>query len=116
MITYGAGVHWMLELLEEQAYDLTLIDLRTLAPLDMDTLEKAVRRTGKALILQEDVELGGIASDLAARLTERCFPYLDAPIQRVTSENTPVPFAPTLEQGFLARRKLQPMLESLLAY
>jgi 2-oxoisovalerate dehydrogenase E1 component len=116
VITYGAGVHWMLELLEEQAYDLTLIDLRTLAPLDMDTLEKAVRRTGKALILQEDVELGGIASDLAARLTERCFPYLDAPIQRVTSENTPVPFAPTLEQGFLARRKLQPTLESLLAY
>lgn len=116
VITYGAGVHWMLELLEEQAYDITLIDLRTLAPLDMDTLEKAVRRTGKALILQEDVELGGIASDLAARLTERCFPYLDAPIQRVTSENTPVPFAPTLEQGFLARSKLQPMLESLLAY
>lgn len=116
VITYGAGVHWMLELLEKQAYDLTLIDLRTLAPLDMDTLEKAVRRTGKALILQEDVELGGIASDLAARLTERCFPYLDAPIQRVTSENTPVPFAPTLEQGFLARRKLQPALQALMAY
>lgn len=116
VITYGAGVHWMLELLEEQPYPITLIDLRTLAPLDMETLEVAVRRTGKALILQEDIEIGGIASDLAARLTERCFPYLDAPIQRVTSENTPVPFAPALEEGFLARRKLRPALEALLAY
>lgn len=116
VVTYGAGVHWMLDYLEEQPLDVDLLDLRTLAPLDMEAIFTSVRKTGKVLILQEDVELGGVASDLSARITENCFEALDAPVVRVASENTPVPFAPDLEQGFLARRKLVERIQWLLNY
>lgn len=116
VVTYGAGVHWMLDYLEENPLELDLLDLRTLAPLDMEAIYQSVRKTGKVLILQENVELGGIASDLSARITENCFEHLDAPVVRVASENTPVPFAPDLEQGFLARRKLAERLQWLLEY
>lgn len=116
VVTYGAGVHWMLDYLEEQPLDVDLLDLRTLAPLDMEAIFNSVRKTGKVLILQEDVELGGVASDLSARITENCFEALDAPVVRVASENTPVPFAPDLEQGFLARRKLAERMQWLLNY
>jgi len=116
VVTYGAGVHWMLDYLEEHPLDVDLLDLRTLAPLDMEAIFNSVRKTGKMLILQEDVELGGVASDLSARITENCFEALDAPVVRVASENTPVPFAPDLEQGFLARRKLAERIQWLLNY
>src|SRR5699024_3663493 len=83
IITFGAGVHWALEVLSEQDISADLIDLRTLEPLDTETIFKSVRKTGKALILQEDSIFGGIASDIAALISEHCFKYLDGPIKRV---------------------------------
>lgn len=116
VITYGSGVHWMLEYMESNDWDIDLIDLRTLIPLDEDLIYTSVKKTGKALILQEDVNFGGIASDISALITENCFEYLDAPVKRLTSINTPIPFAKNLEAGFLPKAKIPFEVENLLAY
>ncbi len=117
VITYGAGVHWALETLDERTdVNADLIDLRTLAPLDTDTIYKSVRKTGKVIILQEDSMFGGIASDISALISENCFEHLDAPIRRVASLETPIPFAQKLEQLYLPRQKFAEALNSLLLY
>ncbi len=117
VITYGSGVHWTLEYLEKNPEaDLDLIDLRCLMPLDVEMIFESVRRTGKALILTEDVQTGSFASDLAALLAEECFEYLDAPVKRLCSLDTPVPFAPELEQGFLPKGRLAEAIEALKSY
>lgn len=117
IITYGAGVHWALELLEqEDLNDVALVDLRTLQPLDRKTVFEWVRKTGKALILHEDSLFNGFGSELAAQIQEFCFESLDAPIKRVGSMETPVPFAKNLEQNYLASSGLKEALEELLAY
>ncbi|NNK11001.1 MAG: dehydrogenase, partial [Flavobacteriaceae bacterium] len=83
VVTYGAGVHWMMEILEKSPeINADLIDLRTLQPLDLETVFSSVRKTGKCLIVQEDSLFGGIASDIAASVMEHCFQYLDAPVRR----------------------------------
>jgi len=117
IITYGAGVHWALDLLNE-APDISadLIDLRTLAPLDKETVFGSVRKTGKAIILQEDSSFGGIASDIAALITEHCFEQLDAPVKRVSSLETPVPFARKLEEQYLPQNRFKTALRDLLDY
>ena len=117
VITYGAGVHWAIETLDKNPnISADLIDLRTLSPLDKETIFTSVRKTGKAIILQEDSAFGGIASDISALITENCFEYLDGPVQRVSSLETPVPFAAGLESQYLAKNKFEEALKELLAY
>ncbi|APY07065.1 dehydrogenase [Winogradskyella sp. J14-2] len=117
IITYGAGVHWALETLENNTdISADLIDLRTLQPLDNVSIINSVKKTGKAIILQEDSMFGGIASDISALIMEACFKYLDAPVKRVASLETPIPFAPQLEQQYLAKGKFEKALIQLLEY
>ena len=117
IISYGAGVHWVLETLEKNpTISADVIDLRTLQPLDVETIYTSVKKTGKAIILQEDSLFGGIASDISALITENCFEYLDAPIKRVGSLETPIPFEPNLENQYLAKSRFEKILKELLEY
>lgn len=117
LITFGAGVHWALKALEELAIDdIDLLDLRTLCPLDWDAIFDSVKKTGKVLLLQEDTLFGGVCSDIAAQIAEHCFEFLDAPVKRVASLDTPIPFAKNLEQGFLPQSRLINALKDLMSY
>ncbi len=117
IVTYGMGVHWALEYCEAHpGQDIELIDLRSLAPLDEASVYASVRKTGRVLVLTEDTLFGSVASDIAAMITENCFEALDAPVLRLGSENTPIPFAEALEQGFLAKARLEEYVERLMAY
>jgi 2-oxoisovalerate dehydrogenase E1 component len=117
VITYGAGVHWALDTLKELKHiSVDLIDLRSLAPLDTDAIYNSVNKTGKVMILQEDSMFGGIASDIAAMIMENCFEKLDAPVKRLASLDTPIPFAANLEADYLPKKKFKNDLLELLAY
>ncbi|MBT8320423.1 MAG: dehydrogenase E1 component subunit alpha/beta [Eudoraea sp.] len=117
VVTYGAGVHWALEALENQPeIAVDLLDLRTLQPLDIEAVYNSVRKTGKLLVLQEDTLFGGVASDIAALVGEHCFQSLDAPVLRVGSMETPVPFAKSLEKHFLPKERFVKALNELFKY
>ncbi|MGW9686331.1 alpha-ketoacid dehydrogenase subunit alpha/beta [Flagellimonas sp. 2504JD1-5] len=117
IVSYGAGVHWALETLEKHSeIDADVIDLRTLQPLDIDTVYQSVKKTGKLIVLHEDTIFGGIASDIAAMVMENCFEYLDAPVRRVGSLETPVPFAKALEENYLPKQRFEAILLELIAY
>jgi len=117
IITYGAGVHWALDTLDNNAgISADLLDLRTLQPLDKQAILNSVKKTGRAIILQEDSLFGGIASDISAMLMEDCFEYLDAPVKRVASMDTPIPFIGQLEDQYLAKGKFGRCLRELLGY
>lgn len=117
IVSFGAGVHWALEVLEEQkTVSADLLDLRTLQPLDWQAVFGSVKKTGKVVILQEDSVFGGIGSDIAARISEECFEFLDAPVRRVGSLETPVPFAKALEEGYLPKGRFKVVLQELLQY
>ncbi|MBZ9627587.1 dehydrogenase E1 component subunit alpha/beta [Psychroflexus sp. CAK1W] len=117
IITYGAAVHWAREVLDElPSISADLIDLRTLSPLDEEAIFKSVKKTGKVIILQEDSIFGGIASDISALISEHCFEYLDAPIKRVASLSTPIPFAKNLENQYLGKLKFEEALITLNKY
>ena len=117
IISYGAGIHWVLDVLEKlPEISADVIDLRTLQPLDTETLYKSVKKTGKAMIVQEDSLFGGIASDLSALITENCFEHLDAPVKRVASLETPIPFQPDLEQQYLGKSNLEKAILDLHNY
>ncbi len=117
IITYGLGVHWALEVLEAHPeIRATLLDLRTLLPLDVEAIVAAVRVSGKALVLHEDTLTGGIGAEVAALIAHHCFEYLDGPVVRCGSLDTPVPFSKELEQDFLARARFEQQLFELLAY
>ena len=117
VVTFGAGVHWILELLQDvPEIAVEVIDLRTLAPLDTDAIYASVRKTGKLLILQEDSLFGGVASDISALVMENCFESLDAPVQRLASLETPIPFAAELERNYLPKSRLKEALLALVAY
>ena len=117
IVSYGAGIHWVLETLKEQpGIDADVIDLRTLMPLDMNTIYTSVEKTGKLIILQEDSLFGGVASDIAALVMENRFDYLDGPIKRVGSLEMPIPFAKNLEDGYLPKQRFNIALKELLAY
>jgi 2-oxoisovalerate dehydrogenase E1 component len=117
IITYGAAVHWALETLEKYPHiSADLIDLRTLQPLDFETILASIKKTNKAIILQEDSLFGSIASDISSQLMELAFEFLDAPVKRVASIETPIPFASALEQQYLAKRTFEQELLALLAY
>ena len=117
IITFGAGVHWAIEVLENHPeIKATLIDLRTLVPMDTKTILDSVRNTGRLLLIQEDTLFGGVCSDISALVMEQAFQYLDAPVMRVGSLETPIPFAHHLEQGFLAKSRVEESLMKLMAY
>ena len=117
IVSYGAAVHWALETLNKNAdISADVIDLRTLQPLDVLTIYESVRKTGKLIILQEDSLFGGVASDISALVMEHCFEYLDAPVKRVASMETPIPFANQLEQQYLPKNRFESDLKALLAY
>ncbi len=117
IITYGAGVHWTLETLDKNPdIEADLLDLRTLQPLDTEAIFNSVRKTGKAIILQEDSLFGGIASDISALIMEECFEALDAPVKRVASLETPIPFVKQLEDQYLAKGRFETVLKELLDY
>jgi len=116
IITYGAGVHWALKEVKEHHISADVIDLRTLQPLDTETIYKSVKKTGRVLILQEDTLFGGIASDISALIMENCFKYLDAPIKRVGSIETPIPFAKNLENLYLPKSKLYSEIMNVLNF
>ena len=117
IITYGAGVHWALDTLKRNTdIQADLIDLRCLQPLDLEAIYQSVQKTGKVIILQEDSLFGGIASDLSALIVENCFEFLDAPVKRVGSLETPIPFAGNLEKLYLPVHRFEKALKDLLAY
>lgn len=117
IVSYGAGVHWALETLEKHPeIQADLIDLRTLMPLDITSIYTSVEKTGKLIILQEDSLFGGISSDIAALVMENRFEYLDGPIKRVASLETPIPFSKNLENGYLPKLRFVVALKELLAF
>ena len=117
IITYGMGVHWALDVLDKhQEMDADLIDLRTLAPLDVDAIVESVNKTGRAIVLHEDCEIGGIGAELVTLINEHCFEQLDAPVKRIASLNTPVPFDAALEQNFLPPKRFEKALLELIDY
>lgn len=117
IITYGLGVHWALDLAEKHPnYSVEIIDLRTLVPLDYETVYTSVKKTNRTLVLHEDTLTGGIGAEVAARITEQCFEYLDAPVRRCASLDTPVPFAAGLEKQFLATNDLESIFLELMEY
>ena len=117
IISYGAGVHWALDTLKTHPeISADLLDLRTLQPLDVASIYTSVRKTGKAIFLQEDSLFGSVASDVAALITEHCFESLDAPVKRVASIETPIPFQGELEKQYLPKHRFATELKTLLEY
>ena len=117
IITYGLGVHWATEAMKNYSnVSAEIIDLRTLLPLDTQAIYDAVRKTGRVIVLHEDCMTGGIGGEIVALINENCFESLDAPIKRVASLDTPVPFAVTLEEQFLPEARLHKAISDLLNY
>ena len=117
VISFGAGVHWALDTLNKnESISADLIDLRSLQPLDTETIFASVKKTGKCIILQEDTLFGGMASDISALLMENCFHYLDAPVKRVGSLESPIPFVKTLENQYLPKVRFEKELLELMEY
>ncbi len=116
IVTYGMGVHWAKEALINSDISGDVIDLRTLLPWDKDAVEQSVKKTGRVLVLHEDTLTGGVGAEIAAWIGEHLFQHLDAPVMRVASLDTPIPFAPTLEKNFLASARLKSRIDALLAY
>ena len=117
IISFGAGVHWALETLSKNTeISADLIDLRSLQPLDTDTIFNSIQKTNRAIILQEDSIFGGIASDISALILENCFHYLDAPVIRVGSLESPIPFVKSLEDQYLPKDRFELELKKLLEF
>lgn len=117
IITYGYGVHWALEVLAAHPeISADLLDLRTLLPFDKEAIINTVKNTGKVIVLHEDTLMGGIGAELASFINENCFNYLDAPVARCASLDTPVPFSIELEQNFLPKNRFKEKLLELWAY
>ena len=114
IVTYGLGVHWAMEVLDAHPeISADLIDLKTLLPLDTATIFESVRNTGKVIVFHEDCMTGGIGGEIASLINENCFDSLDAPVKRVASLDTPVPFAIPLEQQFLPLERFKQALVEL---
>lgn len=116
IITYGLGVVWAKEVAEDMSLDADILDLRSLMPWDKEAIKATAHKTGRVLILHEDCLTGGIGAEIAAWLSEHCFESLDAPVFRLASLDTPVPFASQLEANFLPKNKLKDKIEEILRY
>lgn len=117
IITYGAAVHWATDFAKNNPrISLHILDLRTLLPLDYDAIKEAVQQTGKVILFHEDTLVGGIGGEVAAWIAEHCFQYLDAPVMRCASLDTPVPFNLDLEKNFMAYSRLGETVQKMLTY
>ncbi len=116
IITYGLGVMWAEKLADEMGLDADIIDLRTLVPLDYQAISDSVKKTSRVLILHEDTMFGGIGGEIAAWISENLFEFLDAPVLRAASLDTPVPFAIPLEQNFFPIERMKKQVEKLMKY
>jgi len=116
IITYGMGVQWAKSAVVELGISADILDLRTLLPWDKEAVKATVGKTGKVIFLQEDCLTGGIGAEICAWISEHCFELLDAPVMREGSLDTPVPFAPVLEQQFLPVARFKHKLTQLLEY
>lgn len=116
IITYGNAVHWAKQAADTLAADIEVVDLRTLLPLDYETIAASVKKTNRVLLLHEDTMIGGIGGELSAYISEHLFEHLDAPVKRVASLDTPFPFAKDLERQFLPQERLLDALKELMAY
>ncbi len=117
IITYGSGVHWAMDYAKNNTgVSFYILDLRSLLPLDYDAIEEAVAATGKVLLFHEDTLVGGIGGEIAAWIAEHCFRYLDAPVMRCASLDTPIPFNLELEKNFMAYSRLDEYVQKLLNY
>ena len=117
IITYGAGVHWATAVADEHPeWSVAILDLRTLVPLDYPSIEELVRRVGRVVVFHEDTLFGGIGGEIAAFIGENLFECLDAPVSRVASLDTPVPFCEALERQFLSRSRLEAAISRVLGY
>ncbi|NQX97598.1 MAG: dehydrogenase [Flavobacteriales bacterium] len=117
IVTYGMGVHWALDALNENSeISADLIDLRTLVPLDTEAIYESVKKTNRVIILHEATMFNGFGGELSALITENCFEYLDAPVKRVASLDTPVPFINQLEAQFMPNERFKEELKNLVNY
>ena len=116
IITYGYGVHWAKELAEKSSHSIEIIDLCSLIPWDKSAVKQTVQKTGKVLILHEDTLTGGIGGEISAWISENCFEFLDGPVVRVGSLDTPIPFSPNLEENFLPNGRLEQKLDQLVEF
>lgn len=116
IITYGAGVHWATKIANESTADIEVIDLRSLSPIDYNAIDTSVKKTNRAIVLQEDSMFGGIASDITAYISEYLFDQLDAPVMRVASLDTPIPFNKRLEDQYLPINRLKDKVDQILKY
>ncbi|MEW5675352.1 dehydrogenase E1 component subunit alpha/beta [Flavobacterium enshiense] len=117
IISFGAGVHWALETLAKHSdISADLLDLRSLQPLDWEAIYASVKKTNRVIILQEDTLFGGVASDISSMIMENCFEYLDAPVKRVGSLESAIPFMKSLEDQYLPKQRFETELLELLKY
>ena len=117
IISFGAAVHWALDTLSKNTgISADLLDLRTLQPLDTEAIFASVKKTARVIIYQEDSMFGGLASDISAMIMENCFQYLDAPVKRVASLDSPIPFTKALEDQYLPKGRFENDLKELLKY
>ena len=117
IITYGLGVHWAIKYASKHPdLPIEIIDLRSLQPWDKEAVEQSVNKTGRVLILHEDTLTSGFGSEIAAYIAEHCFKQLDAPVMRCASLDTAIPMNKALEDQFLAKSRLEEMMEKLLGY
>jgi len=120
IITYGAMVHesnFAIRKLKEEGYSIEMIDIRTMNPLDDETIFESVRKTGKAIVIHEDTLTAGFGAEIAARITDACFEYLDGPVKRIGAKDAFIPYHPNLEKEILPNRdKIYHELKNLLSY
>ena len=116
IITYGMGVHWAKEVVADKDIEADILDLRSLLPWDKEAVRATVKKTGKVIVLHEDCLTGGIAGEISAWISEYCFKDLDAPVFRVGSLDTAVPFAAPLEENFLPKQRLAQKIEELVEF
>ena len=104
VVTYGAMVHKALEAAENlsaRGVEAEVVDLRSIVPLDEETILRSIEKTSRALVLYESYRFLGVGAEVAAMIAERAFEHLDAPVMRLAPPNVPVPFSPPLEDAFL---------------
>ncbi len=116
IVTYGWGVHKAIEYVQQHSIAATVIDLRTLAPWDKETVFEQTRRCNKVLVLTEDTQTGSFANEIGMQINQHCFQQLDAPVQVLGSLDTPVPLAKTLEDNFLPWNRMATAIQDLLSY
>jgi 2-oxoisovalerate dehydrogenase E1 component len=116
IVTYGMGVHWALKALDEMEIDGEIVDLRTLQPIDYDIISQSVKKTNRVIVLHEDTLFGGLGGEISAWISEHLFENLDAPVLRVASLDTPIPFAQSIEKIFLPENRLRLAIEKLMKY